>query len=235
MRCLEVRQQLFVSPEIGTADLKSHLEQCASCKAFQTQMLMQERLIKQAIEVPVPTHLSERILLANNLAPSSKRPWFIGGGIAASFLAMTLFFNGLVGQDQADPSWGEVAIMHVLNEQKALTANGNISKHVFNEALKQFGLAETGHIGRVRYLEHCEMPGGQGLHVVVEHESLGVFTLVLPPEGVYARSPKAQRKGLVAQFVSIGKGSVGLVSAQSSQMPSIKRLVEDQLTPISIF
>jgi hypothetical protein len=228
MTCLEVRQTLLVNPEENTSEILRHLEQCPACKAFHRSLMNQDEKLKSALEIPVPPKLSERVLLANNLTPHSNRRWMWMGGVAASFLVMALGFNGVFKQS-TDPSWGEVAIMHVLNEEKALNAEGNISEASVNEALASFGLAETGHLGRVRYLEHCEMPGGAGLHVVVEHEALGVFTLVLPPQGVIAQSNTAKRKGLVAQFVSIGGTSVGVVTSETVQEGAIKQWVANQI------
>ena len=85
-------------------------------------------------------------------------------------------------------------------------------------------------LGRVRYLDHCEMPGGKGLHVVLESPELGVVTLILPPSGASgAGREEVSRAGFAARMVAVGASAIGIVTDRPELLGRVSRRLRQQL------
>ena len=54
MNCLELRQALTAEPGRRTPELEQHLAGCSACARYAAELERFERLLKQALEVPVP-------------------------------------------------------------------------------------------------------------------------------------------------------------------------------------
>ena len=238
MNCLLTRRTLLADPHAGAPALSAHLAQCDACRQFAQRLAGDETLLHAAISVPPPEQLAERILLRTKLR--SRRPdWFrwigdwsqprrAGYAVAASaVLALGLWWAAPAPHNPAQ--WSEVVLAHVIGEPGALTTSAPIATQVLNDALKDYGLALNAGMGTLRYLEHCPLPGGRGIHAVIETPDLGKVTLVLPPRGTSAAPGATVREGFAAQIVHIGQASVALVVDRPENIAVLMHRLRGQL------
>lgn len=232
MNCLEVRRALLANPMNDEADLQAHLQECTACRSFSIDLKRQEAQLREALAVPVPPHLAERVLLATRL----RRPRWHGVAWAASLLlTITIGFGGyLKWPSQTPAAWSEVILAHVLNERDTLSRNDSISLDRLTTALADFGLNVKSEVGRIRYLDKCEMPGGKGLHVVVDTRELGQVTLILPPHGTQHPQGETTRDGFAARLVTLGGTTVGVVTEHPDQIDALSHWLGQTLQARSI-
>lgn len=227
MNCLEVRRALLANPESGESTLQAHLQACTTCRAFSAELKQQEGVLREALAVPVPPHLADRVLLATRL----KRPRLRGLAWAASvLLAITVVFSGYLYQKSpASVAWCEVVLAHVLNERYTLEENNQVTAQQLQDALAGFGLSTKSTLGRIRYLDRCALPGGRGLHVVVDTRALGQVTLVLLPQGAHAADEQMARDGFTTKLVTIGDTAIGVVTQHPDRLEKLSDWVSQEL------
>lgn len=216
MNCLEARRQLLENPVSQEPLLQQHMLDCASCAAFAAELKQQEAQLRGALTIPVPPRLAERVLLATSL----RRPrWQPYAWAASILLAILLGMGGYWSLQQPTPaSWSEVVLAHVLNERDSLEQDERISADRLSVALASFGLSAKGDLGRIRFLERCEMPGGKGLHVVIDTQELGQVTLVFPPKGMRIKYGHSTRDGFVASLLHVGHTAIGVVTEHPEKL-----------------
>lgn len=219
MNCLDVRRLLWTNPVAEDAALRQHLATCPGCQQFAAELAQQDAVLQQALNVPVPPHLAERILLTTRPHRTRRS----GYAIAASvLLAVTLgVISQLGGLRSASPDWSEVVLAHVLNERDTLTRTESVPLDTLKTELQRFGLAVQGNPGTVRYLDRCDMPGGKGLHVVLETPERGVLTLIIPPGDANSDTDHSARDGLSSRLLALNGRAVGLVLPESQGMDEV--------------
>jgi hypothetical protein len=100
---------------------------------------------------------------------------------------------------------------------------------VLNEALNEHGLALNARIGTLCYFEHCPLPGGRGIHAVIDTPDLGKLTLIFPPRGTRAASGGTVREGFSAQIFHVGQASVALVADRPESIDVLVQRLRAQL------
>lgn len=180
----------------------------------------------------MPDHLADRILL-NYQMQQRQRLWRpITGWAAAVVLTISSMFFWNHGQSQ--PDWSEVVLAHVLNEQDTLQRQDDIPIQQLQQALAPFGVVNAQQLGKIRYLDHCDMPGGKGLHVVLDHAQYGKITLIMIPRHVQNLTAQhLEREGFSASVLNIGTISLGVVTNQPQTLEAVKALMVRSLQPLS--
>lgn len=227
MNCLELRRIRLCDPQAESAELCAHLDTCPACRAFVATLATEDALLQQALAVPVPLHLAERVLLTAQLQQRRWQPWALAASLV---LALSVGMGAWQMRPQPTPSWSEVVLAHVLNERATLAHRDEVSPRQFASALADYGLDLKGNLGRVSYLDHCDMPGGKGLHVVLETADQGRVTLILPPlsAGGAARG-EAARAGFAARMLTVGATAIGIVTERPEQLDRLGQLLGQQL------
>ena len=64
MNCLEFRRQLAVDPKTRDAVFLQHKQECPRCAEAYARAMLFEASLAEAMAVPVPENLAERILFA---------------------------------------------------------------------------------------------------------------------------------------------------------------------------
>lgn len=242
IHCLNVRRALLADPQAYALVLPEHLATCAPCRAFAAILVADEAALRVAICVPVPEQLQERILLQTALRARRRdlaaplRQWlglfsypqravFAVGCSAALLLALCMV------QASVDRviDWGDVALAHVIGEADALAGNETVPRHALLEALASYGLGLEGDLGTLRMVGNCPMPGGRGVHVVIDTPDMGTLTLILPPAGVRTAGDLAQGEGFAAQVVRINHATIGLVTQRPDKLAALALRVQKQM------
>ena len=67
MNCLEFRRLLLVQPRNITSEHRAHMERCSRCAEFAESVANDEDALEQALLVPVPDGLADRVLLRHSI------------------------------------------------------------------------------------------------------------------------------------------------------------------------
>jgi hypothetical protein len=242
MHCLDCRRSLLAEPYASSPQLAAHLGECALCRAFAASLLRDEETLRAALAVPLPEQLHEKILLRTALR-RRRDGWFerlrgmLAGltphqeGLAAiagaAVLVAGVWFAGPRPIQSVD--WSRVALEHTVAEIGALASTKRIPQARLEQELARYGMALDGELGVVRFLEHCPLPGGKGVHVVIETPDLGQVTLILPPPGTDSDEGTASAQGFSARMVSTRGATVAVVTRDSARLPALAARMQQRL------
>ena len=230
MNCMELRRSLLVNPRLRDRDQQMHARECAACLAFAEELDDFESMIEEAVRVPVPEALAERVILRQRTQRSGRRVLF---ALAASLaLAIGVGMHVYRGVDTVaeepiaatspghqDPA--VAAISYVLeHEPQLLRTNQSGDPAVMRDALFRLGMTLPEDRVKVRYPGKCPVPGGTGEHLVLA-TPFGHVTLILVPDRSLGTRVVVDFRGRTAVSSPIRSGSY-IVVADSLQ--TVKKL-----------
>ena len=212
MNCFEFRRLIFAEPRRLLSKQKQHMEQCVACAGLAKEVEGLEAKIHEAMMVPVPEALAERLLLRQKTGRSPIKLGFSFGAwaLAASLiLAVAVTFHldrktaQVDGQVIAAAALGSnhpgvAAINYVLdNEPKLLLKNQSGDIAVLLAAIEKMGLKLPADGTTVRYLGKCPVPNGEGDHVVMQ-TPFGHVSLILVPDQLFTSSVVVADRSMLA-------------------------------------
>jgi hypothetical protein len=215
MNCLEFRRAALADPHHPGHEALEHEASCPSCAYFYRELRMQEEALYEAMNVPVPDGLADRVLLRQTRGWRKRfLPRFAAPALAASLvLAASL---GLVWQFKPDALTPEMLaagiVAHVEEEQKALLVEQRVPLARLVTVVKRSG-GELGEPpGETSYVDHCPLPGGGTGEHLVFNTPHGKLTLILMPGKRITHPVRLDRDGLTVSLMPAGDGSLALVS-----------------------
>jgi hypothetical protein len=218
MNCLEFRRLALANPQHPGPAALEHEAACPACARFYLELRQQEEVLYQALSIPIPEGLADRVLLLarprliDRFGPP--RVWL--PALAATLvLALGLAFMTPRGMSPETLAAGVIA--HVRHEPEVLAAEGRVPMAKLVRAFERGGgrfiagqpLEETlqaTHAGR------CPLPGGgTGEHIVLR-TAQGKVTLILMPSKPVAAALHLFKDGLAVSVLPAGEGSLALVA-----------------------
>ena len=190
MNCFEFRRLLLADPRMRTSEQERHLAGCAACASLAREMAEFEARVHEAMRVPVPEALADRVLLRHKIRAPAARAWALAASLVAALGVGIYFYRASVGEDgrvltaaalgASHPA--VTAIAHVLDDEpRMLMENRGVDPVVMRAAFMRLGLNVPANGTRVLYIDKCPMTGGAGDHVVLQ-APFGRVTLILVPE-----------------------------------------------------
>lgn len=224
MNCLEFRRRLRDHPSVQDVEVQSHKRECARCAAFAVELAALEERLGQAIRLPVPPGMAERLGLDHILRRARRRQQF---AIAATLSAMAL--GGVLAVSMIWPSSLEaVVVEHIENEPQHLIERRVVSVAELRELLQMVGVSLRGELGDIRYAGLCKMRRGLGAHLVVAGRH-GPVTLLVMPHETSDGARSVRRGGLRGVIVPAGNGSVAIVGVPDEPLEVIQERVSAAL------
>ena len=225
MNCLEFRRAALADPHHPGHEALAHEASCPTCAHFYRELRMQEEALYEAMNVPVPDGLADRVLLRQ------RRGWrehffprFTAQALAASLVLAALL--GLIWQFQSDALTPEMLaagiVAHVEEEQKALHAEQRVPLARLVNVVKRSG-GELGEPpGETSYVDHCPLPGGGTGEHLVFNTPHGKLTLILMPGKRITHPVRLDRDGLTVSLMPAGEGSLALVIGNRERIGEVE-------------
>lgn len=196
MTCFEFRRTALANPRERTRTQEQHMAQCAKCAALAREVEDFDARIHDAVLVPVPEALADRVLLRHKVREPARFGGF-GFGVWALAASLVIALGAVIQLYRADSGDGErvatsaavgeghaaiAAISYVLDhEPQLLKENVSGDPAVMRSALMRLGMKLPAKGTTVRYLGKCPVPSGEGEHLVLQ-TPFGQVTLILVPE-----------------------------------------------------
>ena len=193
MNCIEYRRQLLADPGTCTHEQEEHLVACPACAAFAREARRFEADLHDAISVPPPKALAERILSRRRGRAPALYMWAIAAslliGVGLGFYLYDFLRDGEepvhVAAELGDRHPAVAAIAYVVDHEARLLAEGQRGDEaVLRATLERLGMRIPKENVSIRYLGKCPVAGGTGEHVVLTTPA-GQVTLILVPERTF--------------------------------------------------
>jgi hypothetical protein len=210
---MEFRRVALASPQHPGPVALEHEAACPDCARFYLDLRQQEEALYQALSIPVPEGLADRVLLLarprliNRFGPP--RVWL--PALAATLvLALGLAFMAPRGMSPETLAAGVIA--HVRHEPEVLAAEQRVPMAKLVRAFARSGGDLMSEPAQVSYAGRCPLPGGgHGEHIVLKTPQ-GKVTLILMPSKPVTAALRLFKDGLNVSVLPAGEGSLALVA-----------------------
>jgi hypothetical protein len=236
MNCFEFRRVLLVNPRERTAEQEAHLAQCAACARLAVDAGGFETRLEQAVLVPVPDGLADRILLRHKMQPGPRyrllalaATLVLGVGVATQLYRTNDAAHEparlAVALGAEHPA--VAAISFVIDHEPRLLSEGRTGDpQVMMASLKRLGLNLPAGGVAVRYLGKCPLPGGgMGDHVVLT-TSYGQVTLILAPDYPVGSRVLVADRSMTALAQPSGTGGYIVIAHSAETVRGAERLLK---------
>ena len=219
MNCIDFRRLVLVDPRTLPEDARAHAAECAACReTLEKQREADDRLF-DAMQVPVPDGLADRILVSRGHRPDRRKfAWAI---------AATLFLTagvGLVGRRYlASDPLGAEAIDHVAHEPQSFSIVHAVGNDYLPAILAESGLKAALALGQVSYTMICPMDGRKARHLVIRTGEGPVTLFLMPDDPTRRRRSVTEAHGMAAVTMPAGKGSVAIVATSLAQAVRVEK------------
>ena len=218
MNCLDFRREAQAQPQRLGGEAQAHATGCAGCRAFLERQRTLDAELYDAMSVPVPDGLADRVLVAHGIR-RGRAPWYVALAatvvLAAGVAALAPSF--ISGRDLA----GE-AIAHVLHEPQSFRLASRHEPGLLATELGRQGVRLARTLGEVTYATLCPMSSGNARHLVVATDAGPVTVFLMPQDGTRRRRTLVESDGMTAIAMSAAQGSITIVAASRAQALAVE-------------
>lgn len=217
MNCLEFRRRILADPRQPGAEERAHAAECPACADYLDKQRDFDARLFDAMQVPPPDGLADRILVARGLR---SRRWFLP--IAASVL-LTGSLVSLWPRFPRGDDLGREAIAHVAHEPQAFTASHALADDALATMLSAQGVKPVRAVGRVTYSTLCPMGSLVARHLVVRTAEGPVTLLLMPDDPKARRRAVTEADGMAALTLPAARGTISIVAGSLDQALAMER------------
>lgn len=225
MDCLEFRRLLGSDPRVTGRSAREHLDGCPFCAEAHARAQAFENRLVDALALPVPVGLADRILLAQLTATRRQARgrrrrvgWIVLA--AAACLALAL---GVVRQERAPAGLVDLVVQHVNGKERdALQLTAIVPAAEIEQAFADRGVRLASVPREVSYVHECPVGAYRSVHMVMPGNGAPVSVLYIVDHRAHD-SATFQRDHLQAREIPIANGTLVLVAPSAARFDAIER------------
>jgi len=212
MNCLDYRRRLLAGT--GESDaMRVHRLQCAGCAGEWREQGAFEEALGEALRVPVPDGLAERMAFAH----ARRRRRFLA---AAATIALAAGAGGYAWLARQDPL-ALACIDFVMKEEAKSIMLGPMARDRARAALAgTLPLESIERVGQIKHVGPCPFNGVNAYHVVLMVPQGKVTLLVMPGYRMEGHR-QAAKEGMRAMVMPSGDGSYGIIGTDAAVVDSV--------------
>uniref|UniRef100_A0A486XPS5 DUF3379 domain-containing protein n=1 Tax=Rheinheimera sp. BAL341 TaxID=1708203 RepID=A0A486XPS5_9GAMM len=224
----EFHRILLADPFSNDPALQQALAHDAELRQFASELQQQQRELEDALQVPVPPMLAERLLQIPQ-QPQAKRSWFTPLALAASIALVSVLSVQLYQQSYAG-DLGSHALAHIYHEADYLQQHAssqpldqvNLKLASFNASLKDWQ-------DDIIYARYCTFQGVRSLHLAVKTATGYATVFVVPKDaelGFSEAFADAKYQGIT---LAMRNANIVVVSDNASDLQQLPQKLKDKL------
>jgi anti-sigma factor RsiW len=208
---------LLVDPSSEDAELRSHLHECPACGRFAAELAAFEPRLHEAMRLPVPERLRERMLFAGSMAP--RRRWRRLAAAAVLLLGVMIGYGGW--QYAAPYRMADDMIAHMAQDPlhrmpSAPDAGAELAGMGAGLGVE----CDAALLAQAVQTRLCDVQGKRSAHFVIEHEGVRVTAFVLP-EGTWPRTVDLEKSGLHGRVIQTRHGVIALFAEEKRMLAEV--------------
>ena len=233
MNCEDIQQAFAADP--GFHDESGHVEGCASCQAFASDMAALDQRLEKAMGINVPQLKMPDLpdVDVSNVASLtrqrkvSKTTWFA--------VAATLALAAFVGFQVSIPgnsglSLEQQVLAHLDHEPYALVVSSTPVSDQRLASTVPASIATLNHdMGLITYAQSCEINGHSVPHLVIQGAK-GPVTILLMPEERVSEATSFEGENTKGVTLPVGNGSIAIIGDRDEELDSYEKNILNSVT-----
>lgn len=229
MNCSEFRRRLLVEPRDPALAKAARAGVCADASQRLAAAIAFEDRIAEAVAVPVPPGLAERVLAALP-APAvgagdpgrwRRRPLrWLAAAAAVAVLALGLLWT--LPQRIADPTEALLlaSVEHLTHEPYALTRTSRVPPALANRVFAEANVRLDASVLELVYLNRCPLGGWRSLHAVVRAPEGPVTAMYVPYQAVERVDRRVET--VAVRTIPLGGGALVLLAESNQDFDAVE-------------
>lgn len=231
MDCLEFRRGLGSDPQVAAAAARAHLATCASCAQAAALAEVFERRLGDALVVPVPAGLAERILIArdNDARTTGSRWGRRYAWLALAAAAGLAFAIGIVREQRAQAELPDLVVAHISGEERDVqNLRTPVSAASIEHAFADRGVHLASVPDGVSYVNECPIGKYRSVHMVMPQNDAPV-SVIYVVDRRSAASEDFHRDALHGRAVPIADGTLVIAARTDDHFDAIEHTWRDAI------
>ena len=225
----ELRRILLADPFSDDPALQQALAQDAALRQFASELQQQQRELEDALQVPVPPMLAERLLQIPQQQQKQRRSWFTPLALAAS-IALVSVLGVQLYQSQYATDLGSHALAHVYHEHDFLLTHAAAQPLAeVNLKLADFSASLQDWQDEIIYARYCTFQGVRSLHLAVKTATGYATVFVVPKDAELAFSAQFADKQYQGLTLAMANANVVVVSDNSADLQRLPQKLSRKL------
>ena len=231
MNCDEFKQAVAADPSFDGA--ATHASECATCSAYQAEMLAFDQKIARAMTLDAPEFKMPelpRIDTENVVTLPVRKTAPVWFAVAATVVIAAVVGVRMLGTDIQHGSRASRIIARIDHEPYGLRVTDLAISDQLLQGVVPDDVAEIDRsVGLVTYAQSCEINDNDVPHLVVQGE-FGPVTILLMPEERVAEASTFDGENINGIILPVGDGSIAIVGSRDERLDKIQERVVDSVT-----
>jgi hypothetical protein len=231
---LKFRRSLLADPNNRDDAIKAAIKSDSAKQKFSQELDTLEDKIAQAMHIPVPEDLANKLILRQTFAShqQQKRKTRVRLSMAASVaLVMGLTANFMMFSSTYK-NLGDYAIAHVNHEASHFSNNDQprVTLASLNEKMAKFKGSFDSTFGSLIFADYCRFDGSKSLHLVFQGQSSPVNIFILPDDEDIKFIANFANDKLQGRSLNFNHSNIIVVGDKNEPIKQWQERVSDHIT-----
>ncbi|WP_371195533.1 DUF3379 family protein [Glaciecola sp. SC05] len=179
---LNFRRTIYADPYTKDPEILEAAKSDPKKQAFWDEVRMMEASLEQAMNVPVPEGLADKLILRQSMddfqQQKKRRPWYLA--LAASVFLASILSVSLLMQGPTDLKSDVYA--HMSHMSYELNKSGKVDLAMVNDKLATYNGQVNEGIGEIVSANYCYLDSIKSLHLIIKGKDGLASLFVMPSE-----------------------------------------------------
>lgn len=231
---LQYRRSIYADPTSQNDDIIAAQNADPAKKQLAQELYLFDEKLKQAMKVPVPDDLCNKLLLRQTLAShqQEKRKSRIHLALAASVAIVAGLVVNYLQFSSSYTNLGDYALAHVYHEQRAFSNDDNtrVSLTSLNKKMTTFNGTFSESMGELISADYCRFDGMKSLHLVFKGVTDTVTVFIVPKEEHLAFTDKFSDEKLRGESLDFKNANILVVADKNESLAKWQRTINDNIS-----
>lgn len=231
---LQYRRSIYADPTSQDEAIIAAQNADPSKKQFAQELCLFDKKIKQAMKIPVPDDLGNKLLLRQTLAShqQEKRKTRIHLALAASVAIIAGVAVNYLQFSSSYTNLGDYALAHVYHEENAFSNDDNtrVSLTSLNKKMTTFNGNFNESMGELISADYCRFDGMKSLHLVFQGLTDTVTVFIVPKKEHLAFTDKFSDEKLQGESLSFKQANILIVADKNESLSQWQRIINNNIT-----
>ena len=231
---LQFRRSIFADPKSQDSDILAAQHADPAKKQLAHELCQFDERLKQAMKVPVPDDLCNKLLLRQTLAShqQEKRKSRIHLALAASVAIVAGLVVNYLQFSNSYTNVGDYALAHVYHEQDIFSNDDNtrVSLTSLNQKMTTFNGSFSESMGELISADYCRFDGMKSLHLVFKGVTDVVTVFIVPKEEHLTFTDKFSDEKLRGESLGFKDANILVVADKNESLAKWQQTISSNIS-----